>query len=95
MQLSRLDVWLLDYCLTSNHVHLLLDAEERLEISRLMRNVVGQFARDYNRRKARPVQSQGHCSPELTVPYQAREIAPGRINPRVGEVGAGTIRESV
>jgi putative transposase len=52
-QLHEFDVSLLDYCLTSNHVHLLLDAEDRLEISALMRNVAGEFARRYNRRKRR------------------------------------------
>ena len=44
-QLKRFEVWLLDYCLTSNHVHLLIDAEDRLQVSGLMRNVAGEFAR--------------------------------------------------
>ena len=48
---SRL--WLLDYCLTSNPVLLLTDAEDRLEVSAFMRAVAGQFARTYHRRKAR------------------------------------------
>ena len=52
-QLREFKVWLLDYCLTSNHVHLLIDTEERLEVSGLMRNVAGEFARAYNRRKKR------------------------------------------
>jgi putative transposase len=52
-QLPRFDLWLLDYCLTSNHVHLLIDAEDRLEVSELMRNAAGEFARLYNRRKRR------------------------------------------
>ena len=30
--LHQFDMALLDYCLTSNHVHLLVDAEERLEV---------------------------------------------------------------
>jgi putative transposase len=51
--LARSEVSLLDYCLTSNHVHLLLDAQERTEISELMRLVAGEFARTYNRRKQR------------------------------------------
>ena len=29
--LGRYDLWLLDYGLTSNHVHLLVDAQERSE----------------------------------------------------------------
>jgi putative transposase len=52
-QLEEFKVWLLDYCLTSNHVHLVLDAEDRLQISGLMRNAAGEFARAYNRRKGR------------------------------------------
>jgi REP-associated tyrosine transposase len=52
-QLKDFQVWLLDYCVTSNHVHLLLEAEDRLQISGLMRNVAGEFARAYNRRKGR------------------------------------------
>jgi Transposase and inactivated derivatives len=52
-QLEAFEVWLLDYCVTSNHVHLLLDAEDRLQISGLMRNAAGEFARAYNRRKGR------------------------------------------
>jgi putative transposase len=51
--LPRFEVSLLDYCLTSNHVHLLIDAADRLEISRFMRAVAGEFARAYNRRKER------------------------------------------
>jgi putative transposase len=51
--LGRFDVALLDYCITSNHVHLVLDAAEREEISGLMREVAGEFARYYNRRKER------------------------------------------
>ena len=44
-QLEEYEVWLLDYCLTSNHVHLLLEAEDRHQISGLMRDVAGEFAR--------------------------------------------------
>ena len=51
--LAEFQVALLDYCITCNHVHLLLDAEERMEISGLMRTVAGEFARAYNRRKER------------------------------------------
>jgi putative transposase len=52
-QLTGFNLGLLDYCLTSNHVHLLIDAEDRLEASGLLRNVAGEFARTYNRRKGR------------------------------------------
>ena len=51
--LPEFEVALLDYCITCNHVHLLLDAEERMQISGLMRTVAGEFARGYNRRKER------------------------------------------
>jgi len=51
--LHQFDMALLDYCLTSNHVHLLVDAEERLEVSGFMRAVAGEFARAYNQRKGR------------------------------------------
>ena len=51
--LPEFGVALLDYCITSNHLPLLLDAKERSEISGLMRTVAGEFARAYNRRKER------------------------------------------
>jgi putative transposase len=51
--LQQFDIALLDYCITSNHVHLLLDTPEREEISFMMREVAGEFARYYNRRKLR------------------------------------------
>ena len=49
--LRQFDVSVLDYCVTSNHVHLLVDASERLEVSGLMREVASEFARAYNQRK--------------------------------------------
>jgi putative transposase len=52
-QLKGLDVRLLEYCLTSNHVHLLLDTPEREQLSRLMQGLAGESARAYNRRKDR------------------------------------------
>src|SRR5205823_8602140 len=52
-QLAHFEVALLDYCLTSNHIHLLVDVEERLDVSGLMRSVAGQLARAYNGRKKR------------------------------------------
>jgi len=51
--LGQFEVSLLDYCLTSNHVHLLVDAADRLEVSGLMQKVAGETARAYNRRKGR------------------------------------------
>ena len=47
------DVSVLDYCITSNHVHLLLDVPGRLALSGFMREVASEFARAYNRRKHR------------------------------------------
>jgi putative transposase len=52
-RLQEHEVWLLDYCLTPNHVHLLVDAQDRAEISAWMQKVAGEFARGYNRRKGR------------------------------------------
>jgi len=51
--LARSKVSVLDYCLTSNHVHLLLDAQERAELSAWTRMVAGEPARADNRRQGR------------------------------------------
>ena len=51
--LHQYDVGLLDFCVTSNHVHLLVDGTDRREISRFMQEVASEFARAYNRRKHR------------------------------------------
>ena len=51
--LQQFDMSLLDYCLTCNHVHLLVEAQDRLEVSAFMRKVAGEFALDYNKRKER------------------------------------------
>jgi len=52
-KVHQFGVWLLDYSLTCNHVHLLIEGQERGEVSQLMRNLAGEFARAYNRRKGR------------------------------------------
>ena len=44
-------VSLLTYNITSNHVHLVVYAEEDERVSRLMQQVAGDFARQYNRRQ--------------------------------------------
>jgi REP element-mobilizing transposase RayT len=36
---------MLDYCVTCNHVHLLVDAAERDQLSGFMREVEGEFAK--------------------------------------------------
>ena len=51
--LECFDVSVLDYCVTSNHVHLLVDAPARVEVSGFMREVASESARAYNRRKGR------------------------------------------
>ena len=52
-KLREFDISLLDYCLTCNHVHLLAEAGDKLQISGFMREVAGEHARQYNRRKGR------------------------------------------
>jgi REP element-mobilizing transposase RayT len=47
------DLSLLTYNITSNHVHLLAYAERLDQIATCMQQAGGQFARDYNRRKQR------------------------------------------
>jgi putative transposase len=49
----QFDIAILDDCITSNHVHLLLDTPRRSELSGFMQVVEGEFARRYNRRKQR------------------------------------------
>jgi REP element-mobilizing transposase RayT len=51
--LALYPVALLDYCLTSNHAHLLVEADEESAAGDFMRKVAGEFARAYNRRKDR------------------------------------------
>jgi putative transposase len=48
---SRLS--LLSYCLTSNHVHLLVSSPEPAEVAAFMQRLQGEFAEWYNRRKRR------------------------------------------
>jgi putative transposase len=51
--LPEFPVSLLGYCITSNHVHLLLQAQSNEGVATLMRRVQGEFAQAYNRRKKR------------------------------------------
>jgi len=46
-------VRLLNDCITSNHVHLLLEADCVEQVSSLMQSIEGEFAEYYNRRKKR------------------------------------------
>jgi putative transposase len=51
--LRQFHVSILDYCITCNHVHLLVDTGDRLALSGFMQEVASEFARAYNRRKQR------------------------------------------
>ena len=51
--LAEFSLSLLDYTITANHVHLLIEAQSKTELSDFMRRVAGEFARSYNRRKER------------------------------------------
>ena len=51
--LERTSVDLLDYVVTSNHVHLLLWTEDGESVSKAMQYIQGTMGRDYNRRKKR------------------------------------------
>jgi putative transposase len=54
LQMSqRYGVTFLQYCFTSNHIHLLLEAKDKKPISYLMQDLAGTFAQNYNRRKKR------------------------------------------
>ncbi len=44
---------LLTYNITSNHVHLLVYADQTEQVGKLMQEAAGRFASDYNRRKKR------------------------------------------
>jgi len=51
--IQQWDMSLLTYNITSNHVHLLVYAQDSKQIAGLMQQASGEFAREYNRRKAR------------------------------------------
>ena len=50
---QKYDINVLDYMITSNHVHLLLWSKDPHEVSEGMRFLQGSSAQDYNRRKKR------------------------------------------
>jgi putative transposase len=52
-KLPEYPVQLFGYCITSNHVHLLLQTESAEGVSALMQRVQGEFAQAYNRKKKR------------------------------------------
>ena len=49
----RFDISVLDYMVTSNHVHLLIYSSSASVLSKAMHHLQGNTARDYNRRKGR------------------------------------------
>jgi putative transposase len=51
--LAEFSVSLLDCVVTSNHVHLLVEASDKRQLSGFMRKVSGEFARQFNRRNHR------------------------------------------
>ncbi len=51
--LKTFDLSLLGYCITSNHTHLLIKAEDSESISNFMQKLEGEFAEYYNFRKQR------------------------------------------
>jgi REP element-mobilizing transposase RayT len=50
---KQFDVSMLTYCITCNHTHLLLRADEPDTVSRMMQKLEGEFAEYYNLRKKR------------------------------------------
>ncbi|MCA1808029.1 MAG: transposase [Lentisphaerae bacterium] len=52
-RLQGAGVDLYNYCLTANHVHLLVQSDSGMDIPALMKSVAGEFAQAYNRRKRR------------------------------------------
>ena len=70
-------LWLLDYCLTCNHVHLLVDAPERSQMSAWMQSVAGEFPRAYNRRKVQKNLEASVSCPDNTWAKRWRESKPG------------------
>lgn len=49
----QFEIRMLNYCITSNHTHLLLIAMRPNRIGEMMRHLEGEFASSYNRRKGR------------------------------------------
>jgi putative transposase len=49
----KVEASLLTYNITSNHVHLLVYADQTEQVGKLVQEAAGRFASDYNRRKSR------------------------------------------
>ena len=64
-ELKGSGVWLLAYCITSNHVHMLVTARTLERLSRFMQKLQGEFAEWYNVRRKRSNAFWGdryHCT---------------------------------
>lgn len=53
LAVRKFKIVMLNYCITSNHTHLLLRAQQPTRISTFMRHLEGEFAAHYNKRKHR------------------------------------------
>jgi putative transposase len=63
--LRQAQIWVLAYCVTCNHIHLLVRSETTDAVSRWMQQLEGEFAQAYNRRKRRSGAFWGdrfHCT---------------------------------
>lgn len=63
--LRQAQIWVLAYCITCNHIHLLVRSETTDAVSRWMQQLEGEFAQAYNRRKRRSGAFWGdrfHCT---------------------------------
>ena len=46
--LSLFDVWLLTFCITSNHIHLVVTAASTEQLAPFMKKLQGEYAEWYN-----------------------------------------------
>lgn len=63
--LSLFEVWLIGFCITSNHIHLLVTAASTDAVSEFMKKLQGEFGEWYNLRKSRHGaywQDRYHCT---------------------------------
>lgn len=90
---KRFGLCVLDYVVTSNHIHLLVYDQGRGEIAPSMQLIAGRTAQEYNQRKARQGafwQDRYHATAVDTDTYLARCIAYIDLN----MVRAGVVRHS-
>jgi len=71
---KRFGVLILNYCVTSNHVHLIMkDAKGRDAIPRTMQLVAGRTGQEYNLRKNRKGAFREDRYHEIQISYELRE----------------------